>query len=189
MLESVAERWPLATPTKPAGQHLSRRCSQMAILANPLSDRVHRSRVCLMYNAVHSVLLESVALSRSQLEPRKLKSVKCCIHFYLFDAGARSRQREGTWYDWRHWQGLRAILSSLDRLVELASQSLAIRLWFLVVFTAVPHATAKAPTSDRRLPYARWVPSPLSPLRQLDELFIRERNKVVGISGSEIARR
>ena len=37
-------------------------------------------------------------------------------------------------------------------------------------FTAVPHATAKAPTSDRRLPYARWVPSPLSPLRQLDEL-------------------
>ena len=34
----------------------------------------------------------------------------------------------------------------------------------------VPHATAKAPTTDRRLPYARWVPSPLSPLRQLDEL-------------------
>ena len=56
----------------------------------------------------------------------------CRLDFYLFDAGARSRQREGTGHDWRHWQGLRAILSSLDRLVELASQSVAIRLFALL---------------------------------------------------------
>ena len=54
------------------------------------------------------------------------------MDFYLFDAGARSRQREGTGHDWRHWQGLRAILSSLDHLVELASQSVAIRLFALL---------------------------------------------------------
>ena len=30
--------------------------------------------------------------------------------------------------------------------------------------------TAKAPTAVGQLPYARWVPSPLGPLRQLDEL-------------------
>ena len=48
------------------------------------------------------------------------------MDLYLFDAGARSRQREGTGYDWRYWQSRRAILSSLGHLVELASQSVAI---------------------------------------------------------------
>ena len=64
--------------------------------------------------------------------PEKRKRYKSRLDLYLFDAGARSRQREGTGYDWRHWQGLRAILSSLGRLVELASQSVAIRLFALL---------------------------------------------------------
>ena len=101
-------------------------------LANAASERLHRSRVCLLYTAVHSVLLECVALPRPDSGPEKRKRYKSRLDLYLFDAGARSRQREGTGHDWRHWQGLRAILSSLDRLVELASQSVAIRLFALL---------------------------------------------------------
>ena len=36
--------------------------------------------------------------------------------------------------------------------------------------------TAKALTAVGQLPYARWVPSPLGPLRQLDELRTGDNN-------------
>ena len=75
-LHAAAERWPFAAPHHACRPTPSRRCSQMAILGIPPSERLHRSRVCPLYTAVHSVLLESVALPRSQLGALKTKKVK-----------------------------------------------------------------------------------------------------------------
>ena len=101
----AVERWPLAASTTPADRHLSRRCSQMAILGIAPSERLHRSRVRPLYTAVHSVLLESVALSRSQLAPRKLNSVKVLHTLLPF---CRRRQISPT-------RGNRARLAALAR--------------------------------------------------------------------------